>query len=274
MKAYITLLCSDLYLKGVLILNKSLINVNSKYPLYCAILNSVSESTKSILEKSNIKTIEITNTLTPSDSIIKANKDANLENWTSSINKLRLFSFTDFEKLVYLDADIMVLNNIDVLFSKPHMSGVNTCRAIMPYLLWHGINSGLMIIDPKERLCDDIFSVNLPYPKDTPICDQNYIENYYPTWYSTPDVRLPDKFHIQSIMLKKYEKLKYTIDFSNSNPLSINVIHFVENPKLWTLSSSQRLELLNSLALQNSITVLTAYSLYFDLLKEVENIFI
>lgn len=271
MQAYITLLCSDDYLKGVLVLNKSLQNVNSKYPLFCAILSTISSYTRDILIKNNIEIIEITDPLIPSEKIIKANKDANLENWSQSINKLKIFSFTKFEKLVYLDCDLMVLNNIDILFTKPHMAGVNTCRDIMPYLLWHGINSGLMVIEPKEDLTDKLFSVNLPYPDNTPICDQNFIENYYPTWYIMEGVRLEDRFHIQSVTLNEYEKIGYCIDLTDSDPFAIQTIHFTDSPKPWFLSPKERFILIHKVALQNSYTVNEAYKLYFELLKVIED---
>ena len=42
--------------------------------------------------------------------------------WEFCLTKLRAFGLTQFKKIVFLDADIMVLKNLDQLFEKPPMT--------------------------------------------------------------------------------------------------------------------------------------------------------
>ena len=60
MNAYVTLLSSDDFLPGVLVLNRNLKELNSLFPLHVLVTNTVSESTIEYLKKEQIQDQEDT----------------------------------------------------------------------------------------------------------------------------------------------------------------------------------------------------------------------
>lgn len=119
-KAYITVLSSEEYLIGVLCLNQSLKNVKSKYPLVVLVNDKISEQAKKVLKENNIEMIDAKSFKLP-DWIIEKNKTKHA-NWSNTFDKLSIFELTEFDKLVFLDSDMFVRNNIDELFEKADMS--------------------------------------------------------------------------------------------------------------------------------------------------------
>ncbi|KAL4342522.1 hypothetical protein GQ457_08G004800 [Hibiscus cannabinus] len=99
------------YVKAVVGLAKGLRKVKSKYPLVVAVLSVVPEDHHKILLAQRC--------------IVKENKPVYpLENQTQFVmayyvvnySKLRLGKFAKYYKMIYLDGDIQVLDNIDHLF--------------------------------------------------------------------------------------------------------------------------------------------------------------
>ncbi|KAE8809296.1 Glycogenin-1 [Hordeum vulgare] len=69
----------------------------------------------------------------------KAERDAYNE-W--NYNKFRLWQLTDYDKIIFIDADLLILRNIDFLFTMPKISG--TGNNATPF------NSGVMVIEPSN----------------------------------------------------------------------------------------------------------------------------
>ena len=59
MRAYVTLLSNRNYLEGVLVLNETLKQVQSKYPFYCLLSLGVEDEVISVLEKKGIRYIRL-----------------------------------------------------------------------------------------------------------------------------------------------------------------------------------------------------------------------
>jgi len=106
-RVFVTLLMTEPYLVSVLKLACSLRQVNSKYPLLVLHPSTISEGTLEILRSQGIETRE-TELITFPNSFA----DRFRVNWT----KLRLWQLTEYSKIVYLDADTFVLQNVDELF--------------------------------------------------------------------------------------------------------------------------------------------------------------
>lgn len=117
--AWVTLLTRSSYLPGVVILAHSLVKHKSRYPLIVLITPSFPSSMVSSL----LQECELTNShVLPIESLSppKSNTPASLiasrfeDTWT----KLRVFELykNGFEKMVFLDADMMVMKNMDELF--------------------------------------------------------------------------------------------------------------------------------------------------------------
>ena len=88
-EVYITLLSTNNYLKGVLVLNKSLKKTNTKYPLVVLVSPGISEKTVNILSSFKIETIRMTESITLD--LSKNNQSAAYSHWNNTFDKLYLF---------------------------------------------------------------------------------------------------------------------------------------------------------------------------------------
>lgn len=110
--AYVTLLTSPGYLPGVLVLHASLVAVGSKYPLVAAVTPKLSEDARDVLRKRGVMVREV-EPLRPEEGTHQlSDHDARFaETWT----KLRCFEFVEYDRLVALDSDMIVMRNMDEL---------------------------------------------------------------------------------------------------------------------------------------------------------------
>ncbi|CAM0878060.1 unnamed protein product [Alopecurus aequalis] len=111
--AYVTFLAGDGdYWKGVVGLAKGLRAVKSAYPLVVAALPDVPDVHRRALLDQGCVVREIQPVLPPDGSLTKFARAYYVVNYS----KLRIWEFVEYERMVYLDADIQVYGNIDHLF--------------------------------------------------------------------------------------------------------------------------------------------------------------
>lgn len=177
MKSYVCCLSTDNYLDGVLILNENLKRIHSKYPLLCIINENISQKTRDILTFFGITFQEINNIqFDGSDnSDLYGDYGFNKSYLKNTFDKLNIFSLIQYEKLVYLDSDLLILENIDSLFEYPHLS----CPRDLPFNMTK-FNSGIMVLEPNMddfyALKEASFKANEEKRK---ISDQDIINKYF-----------------------------------------------------------------------------------------------
>jgi inositol 3-alpha-galactosyltransferase len=111
-RAYVTFLAGDGdYWKGVVGLAKGLRKVGSAYPLVVAVLPDVPESHRRILVSQGCIVREIEPVYPPENQTQFA-----MAYYVINFSKLRIWEFVEYERMLYLDADIQVYDNIDELF--------------------------------------------------------------------------------------------------------------------------------------------------------------
>ena len=117
--AWVTLLSTIDYLEAVLVLNNSLKKTKTKYKLIAAITPNVSKE-KEIIKILNNEGIIIE--LIPWLEYNENTKKRLAEFKSCSVfnvgSKIEIFGLTNYDKLVYIDADSLVIKNIDFLFTK------------------------------------------------------------------------------------------------------------------------------------------------------------
>ncbi|KAF2611368.1 hypothetical protein F2Q70_00007597 [Brassica cretica] len=85
--------------------------------------------------------------------------------------KLKIFNMTDYKKVVYLDADTIVVKNIDDLFK---------CSKFCANLKHsERLNSGVMVVEPSEALFSDMMRKVKTLSSYTG-GDQGFLNSYYP----------------------------------------------------------------------------------------------
>lgn len=84
--------------------------------------------------------------------------------------KLKIFNMTNYKKVVYLDADTIVLKNIDDLFQCSKFCGN----------LKHSerMNSGVMVVEPSAKVFNDMISKVTTLPSYTG-GDQGFLNSYF-----------------------------------------------------------------------------------------------
>lgn len=227
MKSYICVLSTDDYLDGVLFLDYNLKVLSSKYPLLCLINESISERTRKILDYFNIKYKEV--------NAVKYTSCKNYDRWNYSFDKLNVFSLTEYEKIVSLDLDFLLLKNIDHLFDFNRVA----MNGDIPYS-HDKYNSSLMVIEPNMNDYNNLLEITNKYEEEKKdnIGDQNIINEYYKDKYV---YKLNTCFN-QMRMLRK-GKVK-VFDQDTNSYIEVNkcvivtpkvddpfIIHYISQPK-------------------------------------------
>ncbi|XP_051123514.1 galactinol synthase 2-like [Andrographis paniculata] len=113
--AYVTFLAGDGdYVKGVVGLAKGLKKVRSRYPLVVAVLPDVPAEHRRLLAEQGCTVREIAPVHPPENQTQFA-----MAYYVINYSKLRIWEFVDYRKMIYLDGDIQVYDNIDHLFDLP-----------------------------------------------------------------------------------------------------------------------------------------------------------
>ena len=267
MNVFLTVLSSDEYLLGVLTLYKSLVKTGTKYPFYVAITSDISKESMDFLGNININTIKLDNNIKLPEEIKNKNSKSGYSQWNNTFEKLSIFQLTRFKKIVYLDSDMLILNNIDELFNKKHMSAVVAGALIPGREDWKLLNSGIMVIEPKKNLGINIAkTIDRVSKRKEYFGDQDLIQEYYNEWCKDKELELNHKYNVFISDLEFYcKRCNYNTKKNSDN--SISVVHFIGEKKPWMLSKKELLKYLLSLIKNTKFNTLKVYLKYLKLLS-------
>lgn len=169
-EAYATVLhSSEAYVCGAITLAQSLRQSGTNRDLIILLDKSISEPKRAALAKAGWKIRFIKRIRNP-----KAEKHSYNE---YNYSKFRLWLLTDYDKIIFIDADIIVLRNLDILFQFPQMTAVGNDFSLF--------NSGIMVLEPSNctfRIFmdhrDDIVSYNGG--------DQGFLNELFVWWHRLP----------------------------------------------------------------------------------------
>lgn len=136
--------------------------------------------------------------------------------------KLEAWTLTDYDRIVFLDADSLVVKPIDMLFGFPEFSGApNLYETLADF---HRLNSGVFVAEPSRATYDALLQ-KLDRPgifwRRT---DQTFLQAAFPDWHKLPYVfnamqylyfNLPDLWVWESIRVVHYQ---YEKPWSAENP--------------------------------------------------------
>lgn len=196
-----------------------------KYPLLVLISRYVSNGSLLQLKKNGINFQNIIEIQNPNI------KDQN-HIYHSVFDKLNIFNLTEFDKIVYIDADILVVDNIDELFDAPSMSAVNSGGELPNLSHWTQLNSGMLVVKPNKEIYNDMVSkINILPSKDDG--DQGFLQLYFSDWESKESLHLDQGYNMFSGFLNQFHHL-FFYDFTEERPHKvIKMIHFWGNHKPW-----------------------------------------
>jgi glycogenin len=224
--SFVSIITSNNFLEGVLVLHYSLGKTNSKYPFLLLVTPNISEEVLKVLSKHGIQYAIVQNIENPTQ------VDAE-HRWFPTYPKLNIFGLIQFDKLVYLDADMVVFRNIDELFERPHMSAVNA-GGLLPERCgygWTSLNSGLLVVEPSLELFQDMLSKVGTIEKVETGSDQDFLQAYYLNWPEQKELHLDHGYNIFYYDLDSYSQL-FGYSFS-SDQYVLRVIHYAGDRKPW-----------------------------------------
>ena len=234
--AYVTVLSTDSYLPGVLVLYKSLMKTLPVHPFLTLLTTDISTTTHDALNRHNIAfSVMDKDIMNPHEGVDTEDR------WYHTYAKLGIFGLSQYDKIVYLDADMIILQNIDELFDKPHMSAVNAGGLLPENAHWIQLNSGLMVIEPSDALFKDMVSkigkIEQAERKDN-YSDQGFLHAYYPDWPQHTELHLSHVYNMFDCLVAQHrESFGYWIKGMHpegkENSKQIKIVHFIGKVKPW-----------------------------------------
>lgn len=170
LEAYATLLYGDEFLLGVRVLGKSIRETGTSRDMVALVSDGVSPYGVQLLQADGWIVEHIGLLANPNHKRPKR--------FWGVYTKLKIFNMTNYKKVVYLDADTVVLRNIDDLFQ---------CQKFCANLKHsERLNSGVMVVEPSESVFKDMMDKVSTLPSYTG-GDQGFLNSYYADF---PNARL------------------------------------------------------------------------------------
>ncbi|XP_053808083.1 glycogenin-1 isoform X4 [Vidua macroura] len=194
-QSFVTLATNDSYVKGALVLGSSLQQYRTTRKLTALITPQVSDLMRKVLEKVFDEVI-LVNVLDSGDSAhLALMKRPELG---VTLTKLHCWELTQFSKCVFMDADTMVLSNIDELFEREELSAA-------PDPGWPDcFNSGVFVYRPSI----ETYSQLLQFATEKGSfdgADQGLLNTFFSSWATTDmSKHLPFIYNLSSTSVYSY----------------------------------------------------------------------
>lgn len=221
--AYVTLVTNEDYALGALALARSLRRLNSALPL--VVMSTRDDLALNELSNEGCE-IRIVERLPFSEDFVerhsrqaqhkaapftKGNKPL-FHDPLDNFCKLRLWEYTEFERVVFLDADTIVVRDIEKLFHYPEFSAAPNLYETLTDM--HRLNSGVFVATPSRATYDNMLRRLDRSGVFWRRTDQTFLESYFPDWHGLPYVfnalqyiyfNLPELWRWSSIRVVHYQ---------------------------------------------------------------------
>lgn len=224
-RAYVTFLAgTGDYVKGVVGLAKGLRKVKSAYRLVVAILPDVPEEHREILRSQGCIVHEIEPIYPPENHVQFA-----MAYYVINYSKLRIWNFEEYSKMVYLDADIQVFENIDHLFdmadgyfyavmdcfcektwSHSAQFSIGYCQQCPEKVTWPAemgsppplyFNAGMFVYEPSRLTYESLLQTLRTTPP-TPFAEQDFLNMFFQHKYKP----IPPIYNLVLAMLWRHRE--------------------------------------------------------------------
>ncbi|XP_066564992.1 glycogenin-1a isoform X2 [Amia ocellicauda] len=220
-QAFVTLATNDIYGKGALVLGVSLRNHKTSRQLVVLITPQVSQSMRTVLQKvfDEVMQVDVLDSKDSAHLTLMQRPELGV-----TLTKLHCWTLTQYSKCIFMDADTLVLSNIDELFERKELSAA-------PDPGWPDcFNSGVFVFSPS----------NETYEKLIKFCtekgsfdggDQGILNSFFSNW-ATADIskHLPFIYNLSSIAIYSY------LPAFKQYGANAKVVHFLGKVKPWNYS--------------------------------------
>ena len=195
MCAYVTLVSNADYSLGALALARSLKAVGSAWPLVVLATDNATDTDALEAEGCIVQAVpplplsaafrarHARSSLHAAAPFTKGGKPV-FHDPLDNFRKLHLWRLTTSRRVVFLDADTLVVKNIDKLFGYPEFSAAPNLYETLADM--HRLNSGVFVATPNEATYETMLErLDAPdaFWRRT---DQTFLESYFPGWHGLP----------------------------------------------------------------------------------------
>ncbi|KAL1022229.1 hypothetical protein UPYG_G00023960 [Umbra pygmaea] len=220
-QAYVTLATNDEYAKGAMVLGTSLRNHNTTKQLVALIGPHVAEPCRAVLNciYDEVCVVDIWDSGDTAQLALMKRPDLGV-----TFTKLHCWTLTHYTKCVFMDADTLVLSNIDELFEREELSAA-------PDPGWPDcFNSGVFVFKPSNETHRSLVT-HCTEKGSFDGGDQGVLNSFFNTW-STADIskHLPFIYNLSSISIYTY------LPAFQKYGHEAKVVHFLGKLKPWNYS--------------------------------------
>lgn len=229
MNAFVTLATTDSYAFGALVLAQSLRAVKTSAKLAILVTRGLSVSVLEALRKTFDHVQEVD--LIDSEDLVRLAL-LNRPELGVTLTKLHCWRLTQYSKCVFLDADTLVLQNVDELFEHDELSAA-------PDVGWPDcFNSGVFVFVPNNDTYKALLE-HLAAQGTFDGGDQGLLNSFFGSaWLSSLAKRLPFTFNVAFSSVYSYMPAFRRFE------KDVKILHFLGGVKPWNLNfdtNSQRL---------------------------------
>ncbi|XP_028293609.1 glycogenin-1a [Gouania willdenowi] len=220
-QAFVTLATNDNYAKGALVLGQSLRDHNTTRKLVVLIGPHVADPCREALRSvfDEVCVVDLMDSGDVAHLALMKRPDLGV-----TFTKLHCWRLTQYTKCVFMDADTLVLSNIDELFERDELSAA-------PDPGWPDcFNSGVFVFKPSNETHENLLTFcgeNGSFDGG----DQGVLNSFFNTW-STADIskHLPFVYNLSSISIYSY------LPAFKQYGHGAKVVHFLGKVKPWSHS--------------------------------------
>ncbi|CAI5488003.1 unnamed protein product [Closterium sp. Naga37s-1] len=209
--AYATVLHSkEDYVCGAIALANSLRRSGTRADLVALVSAEIGNFSRGGLEAAGWRLIDIERIRNP------FGRAGTYNQWNYS--KLRLWQLTEYAKVVFVDADILVLRNMDHLFEYPELSARSNSRRFF--------NSGVMVIEPSQCTFE-LMMENIELIQSYNGGDQGFVNDVFYWWHRLPKSINTLKYINADDGPKRDTETEALDSLIASDPPTIHALHFL-----------------------------------------------
>ena len=196
-QAFVTLVTNANYAMGALALARSIVHAGTKADIVALHTAGAGEADLAPLAALDCRLVEVEH-LPLSDAFNERHARSNLHAAApfskgrkpsfhtplDNFCKLRLWQLIEYDTCVFIDADALVLRNVDRLFDYPEFSAApNVYESLADF---HRLNSGVFVAKPSlatfQHMLESLDRPDVFWRRT----DQTFLETFFPDWHGLP----------------------------------------------------------------------------------------
>ncbi|XP_041923227.1 glycogenin-1-like [Alosa sapidissima] len=224
-QAFVTLATNDSYAKGAMVLGQSLKNHKTSRKLVVMIGPHVSDPSRAVLRRiyDEVRLVDVLDSGDSAHLAMMKRPDLGI-----TFTKLHCWTLTHYSKCVFMDADTLVVSNVDELFDREELSAA-------PDPGWPDcFNSGVFVFRPSKETHGKLLQFCTEHGSFDG-GDQGVLNAYFGDW-ATTDIskHLPFIYNLSSVALYTYAPA-----FKQFGSKA-KVVHFLGATKPWSYTFDPR----------------------------------